>query len=95
MVNAQAIPATLGEWGSQRPYPVEYLGTTLHTAITAMLEANDYGMAISDEVAASMRYQSDWMLGIKRIQSAVSPQDVIDAQLLRQVDPKLVTWNGK
>jgi NitT/TauT family transport system substrate-binding protein len=66
-----------------------------NAAITAMVEANDYGMTINEEVATSMRYQSDWMLSIKRIPSPVTPQEVIHAQLLREVDPKLVTWDGK
>ena len=71
-------------------------GLRLDTAaITAMVEANDYGMTISDDVARSIRFQSDWMLSIKRIPSAVDPQDVIYAPLLREVDSKLVTWDGK
>ena len=36
MIDARAIPATIGEWGSARPYPVEYLTTTLHTASAAI-----------------------------------------------------------
>lgn len=37
MVGTSGIPSAIGEWGAQRPYPVEYLGTTIHTAISAML----------------------------------------------------------
>jgi hypothetical protein len=37
MVAARGVPATIGEWGAQRPYPVEYLATTVHTAAAAML----------------------------------------------------------
>jgi NitT/TauT family transport system substrate-binding protein len=71
-------------------------GLRLDTAaITAMVEANDYTMTLSSEVARSMTYQSDWMLSIKRIPAAVKPNDVIQASLLREVDPKLVTWDGK
>jgi hypothetical protein len=36
MFDARAIPSTIGEWGAQRPYPIEYLATTAHTAATAV-----------------------------------------------------------
>ncbi|MBA2254933.1 MAG: glycosyltransferase family 39 protein, partial [Chloroflexi bacterium] len=41
MLDARAIPATIGEWGSARPYPVEYLATTVHTAATAIFGGLD------------------------------------------------------
>jgi hypothetical protein len=37
MISVNGIPATIGEWGELRGYPIEYLGTTLHTAITGII----------------------------------------------------------
>jgi NitT/TauT family transport system substrate-binding protein len=61
-------------------------------AIEVMTEANVYGLAFTDDVANSIRFQSDWALQIKRIPNAVPPEDVFAPKLLAEIDPKLVTW---
>jgi ABC-type nitrate/sulfonate/bicarbonate transport system substrate-binding protein len=61
-------------------------------AIEVMTDANVYGLALTDDVANSIRFQSDWALQIKRIPSAVAPEDVFAPKLLAEIDPKLVTW---
>ena len=61
-------------------------------AIEVMTEANDYGLAITDDVAHSIRFQSEWAVGIKRVANPVTPEDVLAPKLLAEIDPKLVTW---
>jgi len=61
-------------------------------AIEVMTEANVYGLAFTDDVANSIRFQSDWAFQIKRIPNAVAPEDVFAPKLLAEIDPKLVTW---
>ena len=39
-VRAGYFPATLGEWGAPRPFPFEYLVTTVHGAATAIVAGN-------------------------------------------------------
>jgi len=60
-----------------------------------MTDANQYSLAISDDVAASITFQSDWALSIKRIPSTVVPEEVLHAKLLEEVDPRLATWKPK
>ncbi|HYB69961.1 MAG TPA: ABC transporter substrate-binding protein [Candidatus Bathyarchaeia archaeon] len=64
-------------------------------AIEVMVDANSYGLAITDDVANSIRFQSDWALQIKRIPNPVSPEDVFAPKLLAEIDPKLVTWKPR
>ena len=60
-----------------------------------MTEANHYTMAFDEDAALAIRSQSEWALEIKRIPSAVSPDDVFSTGLMAEVDPKLVTWKPK
>jgi NitT/TauT family transport system substrate-binding protein len=64
-------------------------------ALKVMTDANHYSMAFDENAAMAIRSQSDWALEIKRIPSAVSPEDVFSTGLLGEVDPKLVTWKPK
>jgi len=41
------FPATLGEWGSPRPFPFEYLVTTVHGTVTALV-ADETGLALQE-----------------------------------------------
>jgi len=64
-------------------------------ALKVMTEANHYTMAFDEDAALAIRSQSEWALEIKRIPSAVSPDDVFSTGLMAQVDPKPVTWKPK
>jgi ABC-type nitrate/sulfonate/bicarbonate transport system substrate-binding protein len=64
-------------------------------ALTVMADANKYAMDITDAVAASLKFQSDWALEIKRIPKPVTPEEVFAPQLLREIDPHLVTWTPR
>ncbi|MGI4941968.1 MAG: ABC transporter substrate-binding protein [Janthinobacterium lividum] len=81
-----------------RPRAVAVMQKLLHLeedAVTRIMSENSYSLAIDDALARSIRFQSDWAVGIKRIPMPVSPQQLIDPTLLRAVDPALVTWSGK
>jgi NitT/TauT family transport system substrate-binding protein len=64
-------------------------------ALTVMADANKYAMGITDAVAASLKFQSDWALEIKRIPKPVTPAEVFAPQLLQEMDPQLVTWTPR
>ncbi|MBV9858619.1 MAG: ABC transporter substrate-binding protein [Alphaproteobacteria bacterium] len=64
-------------------------------ALKVMAEANQYGLGISDAVAASLDFQSQWALEIKRIAKPVTPEQGFAPQLLQSLDPGLVTWKAR
>ena len=81
-----------------RPRAVAVMQKMLHLdedAVTQIMAENSYSLGIDDALARSIRFQSDWAVGIKRIAAPISPEQVIDPTLLRGVDPALVTWSGK
>jgi ABC-type nitrate/sulfonate/bicarbonate transport system substrate-binding protein len=64
-------------------------------ALKVMADANKYGMAIDDALAASLKFQSEWALQIKRIAKPVTPEQGFAPQLLRAIDPQLVSWTAR
>ena len=78
--------------GDDGPGKIVYDGKTF---IVYMADANKYAMDITDAVAASLKFQSDWALEIKRIPKPVTPEEVFAPQLLREIDPHLVTWTPR
>ncbi len=94
----RALQAATDVINHDRPRAVAVLQRMLHLeedAVTRIMAENSYGLAIDDALARSIRFQSDWAVGIRRIPAPVTPQQVIDATLLRAVDPALVSWSGK
>jgi len=61
-------------------------------AIDVMVDQNVYSLAITNEVAHGIEFQSDWAISIKRIPNPVRADDVLAPKLLAEIDPKLVTW---
>jgi ABC-type nitrate/sulfonate/bicarbonate transport system substrate-binding protein len=64
-------------------------------ALKVMADANKYDMAISDALAASLNFQSAWALEIKRTPKPVTPEQGFAPQLLKAVDPQLVSWTAR
>jgi NitT/TauT family transport system substrate-binding protein len=83
---------------SDRPKALDAMQKQLRIdadALRVMADANKYDMTVTDSLAASLKFQSDWALEIKRVAKAVTPEAVFAPQLLQALDPKLVTWNPK
>jgi ABC-type nitrate/sulfonate/bicarbonate transport system substrate-binding protein len=64
-------------------------------ALKIMADANKYGMAIDDALAASLKFQSEWALQIKRTAKPVTPEQGFAPQLLKAIDPQLVSWTAR
>jgi ABC-type nitrate/sulfonate/bicarbonate transport system substrate-binding protein len=64
-------------------------------ALQVMADANKYGIAITDALAASLRFQSEWALEIKRTPKPVTPEEGFAPQLLKAIDPQLVSWTAR
>lgn len=64
-------------------------------AMKIMADANKYGMAIDDALAASLKFQSEWALQIKRIAKPVTPEEGVAPQLLKAIDPQLVSLTAR
>jgi NitT/TauT family transport system substrate-binding protein len=64
-------------------------------ALRVMVDANKYGMAIDDALAASLKFQSEWALEIKRIPKPVTPEEGFAPRLLKAIDPQLVSWKAR
>jgi ABC-type nitrate/sulfonate/bicarbonate transport system substrate-binding protein len=80
---------------SDRAQSVEILqrGIKIDPAmISAIMNVNEYGSAITPGVASSISDLSEWALGIKRIPIAVKPTDIIDTTLLASTNPSLIMW---
>lgn len=81
---------------NDRPKAVEIMQKMLKIdakAIEIMMAANSYTLAMDDHLAKSVVFQSDWGLSIKRIPKGITPEQIFETKLLREVDPKLVTWS--
>ena len=63
-------------------------------ALKVMAQANKYALGISDSLARSLTFQSDWALSVKRIPAAVKPAQSFAPQILQAMDPSLVTWKA-
>jgi ABC-type nitrate/sulfonate/bicarbonate transport system substrate-binding protein len=64
-------------------------------ALAAIMNVNEYSMALTVPMGLGISYLSDWALGIKRIPIAVISDDIIDPHLLASIDPSLVTWRPR
>ena len=64
-------------------------------ALKVMTDANKYDMAINDALAASLKFQSEWALEIKRTPKPVTPEAGFVPQLLQAIDPQLVSWRAR
>jgi ABC-type nitrate/sulfonate/bicarbonate transport system substrate-binding protein len=64
-------------------------------ALAAIMNINEYSMALTVPMGLSISYLSDWALSIKRIPIAVTPDDIIAPRLLASIDPSLVTWKPR
>ena len=64
-------------------------------ALKVMAEANKYSLAISDQLAKSLTFQSGWAMSVKRIQAPVTPEMGFSTPVLASLDPSLVTWKPK
>ena len=83
---------------NDRPKALEALQKQLRIdadALKVMVSANKYGLAITDSLAASLKFQGEWALEIKRTPKAVTAAEGFAPQLLKDIDPQLVTWQGK
>ena len=83
---------------SDRPKALEAMQKQLRIdpdALKVMADANKYDLAISDAVAASLKFQSEWALEIKRTPKPVTPEEGFAPQLLKAVDPQLVSWTAR
>ena len=83
---------------SDRPKALDAMQKQLRIdpdALKVMAEANKYDLGITDALAASLKFQSEWALEIKRTPKAVTAEEGFAAQLLKDVDPKLVSWQAK
>jgi ABC-type nitrate/sulfonate/bicarbonate transport system substrate-binding protein len=63
-------------------------------ALKVMAEANKYALGISDSLARSLTFQSDWALSVKRIAEPVTPAQSFAPSILAATDPSLVTWKA-
>jgi ABC-type nitrate/sulfonate/bicarbonate transport system substrate-binding protein len=82
---------------SDRPKAVEIIQKGVRidpSAISAIMNVNEYNSAIIPGMAASISDLSEWALGIKRIPIAVKPTDIIDTSLLASTNPSLVMWQA-
>lgn len=64
-------------------------------ALKVMADANKYDMTISNGLAASLKFQSEWALEIKRTPKPVTPEEGFAPQLLKAVDPQLFSWTAR
>jgi len=80
---------------NDRPKALEAMQKQLRIdadALKVMADANKYAMGITDALAASLKFQSDWALEIKRVSKPAKPEGGFAPELLQAVDPKLVSW---
>jgi ABC-type nitrate/sulfonate/bicarbonate transport system substrate-binding protein len=64
-------------------------------ALKVMADANKYGLGINDALAASLKFQSEWAIEIKRIPKPVTPEEGFAPQILQALDPQLVSWKSR
>ena len=80
---------------NDRPRAVEVMKNFLKldaAAIEQMMNQNSYSLAVDASLDKSIRFLSDWGMNIKRLPKAITPEEVLDLTLLKEVDPSLVSW---
>jgi len=83
---------------SDRKQAIEALTAVLKIdadALDVMTQENKYGLGISDSLATSLSFQSQWALSVKRIPEAITPEQAFAPKILQSFDPALVTWKPK
>jgi hypothetical protein len=61
-------------------------------ALTVMADANKYSLALDRNVAASLAFVGDWAVSINRAGRRATPEEAFAPELLRSLDPSLVSW---
>jgi hypothetical protein len=61
-------------------------------ALTVMAEANKYSLALDRNVAASLAFIRQWAVSINRAPRPATPEEALAPELLRSLDPSLVSW---
>jgi ABC-type nitrate/sulfonate/bicarbonate transport system substrate-binding protein len=61
-------------------------------ALTIMVDANKYSLALDRNAAASLAFIGEWAVSINRAPRAATPEEAFAPALLRSLDPSLVSW---
>jgi ABC-type nitrate/sulfonate/bicarbonate transport system substrate-binding protein len=61
-------------------------------ALSVMVDANKYSLAIDRNVAASLAFIGQWAVSINRATRSATPEESFAPELLRSLDPSLVSW---
>jgi ABC-type nitrate/sulfonate/bicarbonate transport system substrate-binding protein len=61
-------------------------------ALTIMADANKYSLALDRNAAASLAFIGQWAVSINRAPRPATPEEAFAPELLRSLDPSLVTW---
>ncbi|MBV9858618.1 MAG: ABC transporter substrate-binding protein [Alphaproteobacteria bacterium] len=63
-------------------------------ALTVMVAANKYDLALDHNVAASLAFIGNWAVSINRAPRSATPEEAFAPDLLRALDPSLVSYAG-
>jgi NitT/TauT family transport system substrate-binding protein len=61
-------------------------------ALAVMVDANKYSLALDNGLAGSLKFIGDWAVSINRAKRSATPDEAFAPELLRSIDPKLVTY---
>jgi len=61
-------------------------------ALAVMVDANKYSLALDRNAAASLAFIGEWAVSINRAPRAAKPEEAFAPELLRSLDPSLVSW---
>jgi NitT/TauT family transport system substrate-binding protein len=61
-------------------------------ALTVMVDANKYSLALDKNAAASLAFIGEWAVSINRAPRPAKPEEAFAPDLLRSLDPSLVSW---
>ena len=61
-------------------------------ALAVMAEANKYSLALDRNAAASLAFIGEWAVSINRAPRAATAEEAFAPELLRSLDPSLVSW---
>ena len=63
-------------------------------ALTIMADANKYSLALDRRAADSLAFIGDWAVSINRAPRPATPDEAFAPELLRSLDPSLVSYTG-
>ena len=63
-------------------------------ALTVMVDANIYSLALDRRAADSLAFIGDWAVSINRAPRPATPDEAFAPELLRSINPRLVTYTG-